>query len=209
MLPRVRTWLVAGASSLALIVSGCNSGGSDDSRISRTTASATPASGRVLTADPAPLTPADLKKVGVDKPAGVVLSAYYWAQWGSLPNVVALYDSRVRDAFGSPGISDAYQDQRDAILHTQPRVKDVTRARRGIVVTVEGWSKGAPPSHDSFLLSRHGGRYYILHDTLLERGLSAVAGARASRNLTGKQAIQAANKAGGAAARRYRNLTLK
>jgi hypothetical protein len=206
----VRKLLVVSAVTISAIASGCSSDGqsTDNARIVRAGSPAQVRDGK-LTADPSPITFAEITKKGSATPAGAVLAMYFWTQWGSIPNVVAMYDPQVRAALGSATIADAYVDQRAALLATQVVVRDVVRSRLGTVVTVDGLSKNYPANRDSFLLSRRNGRWYIVQDTVLERGLAAIAGARASRGLTGAAAARRAQTAGAAAARRYRNLELR
>lgn len=156
-----------------------------------------------------PLTFAEVAKAGLAKPAGAVLSLYFWCQWGSIPNVVESYDPRVRKALGPLIIADAYDDQRQALLSTMVVIRDTVRTPLGELVTVDGFTKDFPPVRDSFMLDRRDGHWYIVYDTLLARGLGAVVGARASRGLSGQAAVRRAQTAGAAAARDYRNQALR
>jgi hypothetical protein len=203
--------LAAGAAvAISVVASGCSNGGgsADTARIVRTGSSIELRNGK-LTGNPDPLTFAEIAKAGSRTPAGTVLALYFWTQWGSIPNVVAMYDPRVRAALGSTTIADAYEDQRAALLATEAAVQDAVRSRLGTVVTVDGLTRDFPPSRDSFLLSRRNGRWYILQDTVLERGLAAIAGAQASRGLSGPAAARRAQVAGAVAARNYRNLVIR
>jgi hypothetical protein len=202
--------LIAGAVAISVVASGCSNGGgsADTARIVRTGSSVEVRNGK-LTGSPDPLTFAQISKAGAGTPAGTVMTLFFWTQWGSIPNVVAMYDPRIRAALGSITIADAYEDQRAAALATEVAVQDVVRSRLGTVVTVDGLTRDFPPSRDSFLLSRRNGRWYILQDTVLERGLAAIAGARASRGLSGAAAARREQVAGAVAARNYRNLMIR
>jgi hypothetical protein len=208
----VRTLVLAVALGVSIIVSGCSGGdeSADTTRIVRTGATAEVRDGK-LTADPAPLTFAQIAEAGRTTPAGSVLSLYFWAQWGSIPNVVNMYDPRVRSAVGPMRIADAYVDQRVSLLGTLVVIRNVVSSPLGKLVTVDALTKNYPVVHDSFLLQRRrrSGRWYVVHDTLLERGLAVIVGAQASRGLTGQAAVRRAQRAGGVAARNFRSLAMR
>jgi hypothetical protein len=206
----VRTLVLAVALGVSIIVSGCSGGdeSADTTRIVRTGATAEVRDGK-LTADPAPLTFAQIAEAGRTTPAGSVLSLYFWAQWGSIPNVVSMYDPRVRNALGPMRIADAYVDQRVPLLGSQVVIRDTVASPLGTLVTVDAFTKNFPPIHDSFLLTRRNRRWYLVHDTLLERGLAVIVGAQASRGLSGQAAVRRAQTAGAVAARNYRRLAMR
>jgi hypothetical protein len=206
----VRKLVLAVALGVSIVASGC-SGGDDSANTTRivgTSSSAQVRNGK-LTADPVPLTFAQVSKAGRTSPAGTVLSLYFWAQWGSIANVVSMYDPRIRRAVGPMRIADAYVDQRVPLLGTQVVIRDVVASPLGKLVTLDAFTKNYPPVHDSFLLNRRNGRWYVVHDTLLERGLAVIVGAKASRGLTGQAAVRRAQTAGAAAARNYRSLAMR
>jgi hypothetical protein len=205
----VRT-LVLGVALCISIASGC-SGGDDSAKTTQIVGTGSPAEVRngKLTADPAPLTFAQVSKAGRTTPAEAVLSLYFWAQWGSIPNVVSMYDPRVRNAVGPMRIADAYVDQRVPLLGTQVVIRDTVRSPLGTLVTVDALTKNYPPNYDSFLLTRRNRRWYVVHDTLLERGLAVTVGAEASRGLSGQAAVRRAQRAGAVAARNYRRLAMR
>ncbi len=207
----VRQMVLAAGLSAAVVASGCSGGNkhADTARIVRVGSPPAEIRDGKLIADPAPLTFAQVAKAGRTTPEGTVLNLYFWGQWGSIPNVVEMYDSRVRKAIGPITIADAYEDQRAALLRTKIRIEATVRTPLGITVTVEGFTKAAPPSEDSFLLVHRSGRWYVVHDTLLERGLAVVVGARASQGRSGEAAVRRGQRAGAIAARNYRNLALR
>jgi len=207
----VRTLVLVVALGVSMMASGCSGGDDsrgDTTRIVRTGSPAEVRNGK-LTADPAPLTFAQVSDAGRTTPAGAVLSLYFWAQWGSIPNVVSMYDPRVQNALGPMRIADAYVDQRVPLLGTHVVIRDTVTSPLGTVVTVDALTKNFPPSHDSFLLSRRNRRWYVVHDTLLERGLAVIVGAAASRGLSGQAAVRRAQAAGAVAARDYRRLAIR
>jgi hypothetical protein len=209
----VRALVLAVAMCVSAVASGCSAGtGTDGSaestRVVRTSSDVQVRDGK-LTADPPPLTFAQIQKVGPKTPAGTVLFLYFWAQWGSIPNVVEMYDPRMRDALGVMTITDAYVDQRPSLLGTGVIIRNTVRTRLGTVVTVDGLSKSYPASHESFLLRRAGGRWYVVQDTVLERAVALLVGTRASRGFSGQAAIRRSARAGAVAARSYRRLALR
>jgi hypothetical protein len=118
-----------------------------------------------------PLTYAQVVKQGKDTPGGDVLLLWFWAQWGSTPNVVGMYDPRVVGALGADRISGVYNWLRGTLVDLRPQIGNVIRRRNLAFVAVEAPVAGAPPARYSFLLRRTHGEWLILHDTLLEGAL--------------------------------------
>jgi hypothetical protein len=207
----VRDPLIVAALSVGMIASGCSgdSGQTDDARIVRTGSSTVAIEDGRLTSAPTPVTFSQISEAGRNTAAAAVLSLYFLAQWGSIPSVVEMYHPRVKEALGAATIADGYVDQRTALLATQVVIRETAPTRLGTAVTVDAYTTSAPPTRDSFLLVRRNGRWYVAQDTVLERGLAAVVGARASQGLTGQAAIRRAQSIGGQAARSYRNLFLR
>jgi hypothetical protein len=165
----------------ATIVAGLSAcAGSDDGevassdRIARTGASpaAVGPQGR-LTAQPAPLTLADLRKQPKGSPQAAVLELWFWGQWGSAPNIVAAYMPRIRSTIGVSNITGAYAQQRVDLLDSLPRIAAVRRTKLGAFVGLEILTKQNEPRRESFLLQQPSSDgWRVAYDTLLERALA-------------------------------------
>jgi hypothetical protein len=143
-----------------------------------------------------------------DAPGGsaarAVMRLWFWAQWGSLPNVVAAYDPEVVERVGSEDIASTYTLNRSTYISSRPRIVDVSTGRRGTVVHVEALRRNAPPQRSSFTLRRRDGYWYVVFDTVLEQGLAAWVQFRSMPDPDAKDIPAAAVRAGINAARRYR-----
>jgi len=185
--------------------------GGDGSNITRTgrTPSVQQADGRLNRA-PDPLSVEDIERVRPDSPQAVVLRLWFYAQWGSAPSIVRLYDQRIVRAIGAPAIAGALDQQRSDLLDTRPVVGPVARISAGSLVTVEVLSTADPPRPESFLLRRRGHVWRIVHDSLLEDALSTYVQVETQLRVapTATSADPRAVRAGRAAARRYRELFL-
>jgi len=106
------------------------------------------------------------------------MSLLFYGQWGSTPNVVALYDRRVRRAVPGSLIASAYSFQRLTLAGARPRIVFDRPSGRGRFVGVEMLSKTAPPVRDSFLLRRRRGQWLVAYDTFLDRSLLAYINSR-------------------------------
>jgi hypothetical protein len=119
-----------------------------------------------------PLTYADVARKGRNKPARAVLLLWFWAQWGSTPNVVATYDPRVVRAVGARNISGVYAWLRGTLVELRPQIVGEIRRRKNLsFVAVEARSATANPVRYAFLLGRTSGNWLIMHDTLLQDAL--------------------------------------
>jgi hypothetical protein len=119
-----------------------------------------------------PLTYAQVTRVGENTPAGAVLKLWFWAQWGSAPNVVAMYDRRVVQSLGARNISGVYSWLRGTLVELRPRIVGDIRARRNrAFIAVEARAAGSDPARYAFLLRRTGEGWVVIHDTLLQDSL--------------------------------------
>jgi hypothetical protein len=119
-----------------------------------------------------PLTYADVAKEGENTPARAVLLLWFWAQWGSSPNVVAMYDPRVVRAVGSPNISGVYAWLRGTLVELRPRIVGNIRTKKNLdFIAVEARSATANPVRYAFLLRRSHRNWLVMHDTLLQDSL--------------------------------------
>jgi hypothetical protein len=157
-----------------------------------------------LTADPEPLTIDDLNATRGPEPARAAMRLWFWAQWGSLPNVVAAHDPEVIDALGAEDIASAYRMMRTAYVSARPRILSVSRGRSGTVVTLEALRRNTAPTRYAFTMRERDGRWYITFDELLEEGIAAWVQFRATPDPSADKPPAAAVRAGIDAARRYR-----
>ncbi len=145
------------AGVMAVLVAGC---GGD-------TRQPDPPSGTAA-ARVAPLTPGDIDRQREGSAERTVLELWFWAQWGSVPSVVALYDPEVLEEVGYELVAGGYAFRRSALLDSRPRIAYTQRTDGGTVVGVD---PGAGKAQESFLLHRVNGDWKVVFDTVLERGL--------------------------------------
>jgi len=160
-----------------------------------------------LRVNPRLLTLADVRKVPPGSPGRTLFELFFWAQWGSAPNIVAAYDPAVVRAVGVDDLTGAYALRRASLLASQPRITNTVSTSFGATVTVELLRRNEVPDRQSFTLRRIGGRWRVVYDTLLEDGIAAhVQGRETPASATAVP--DAAAKAGIFAARRYRTAAL-
>lgn len=177
------------ACAALIALAGCN-GGEDDSKPSRV-----------------PLTFDQVSRRDKDTPRNAVLRLWFWAQWGSAPNVVGMYDSRVRTLLSQKNISGVYALLRGTLVELRPRsVSVVLRKRNLAFLTVEARGRSGGPVRHSFLLRRSGETWLILHDTLLETSLVDYADAEFVGPGASGRAKERARARGEELAARYRSL---
>jgi hypothetical protein len=174
----------------------------------------TPATERVrpdgsLAVDPKPLSLDDLRRTENRSPSEAVMELWYWAQWGSLPNVVAAYDPAVVARLGADDIASAYSMQRQSLVASTPRIIEEVRGREGTVVSVEVLRRNASPTRYSFTLRDTSGDWLIVFDTLLESGIAAWAQFDAMPDPDARSAPARAKRAGIRAAHQYRDVGLE
>jgi hypothetical protein len=155
-----------------------------------------------LTATPPPITVKQIDSKSPGSPERAIYQLWFWAQWGSLPNVVLSYHPHVRAALGPGNIAGGYKIARGELLASRPRIVAVRRGPAGVSVGLEVQHRDAEPTRESFLLRRGRGGWLVVYDTLLERQLSAYAQQRLepSKTPSGRAAL-----ASHALAARYRN----
>lgn len=178
-----------------------------DDRDSNVFTQPVPLSDGSLRVDPKPLTLEEVRRTPAGSPARSLFELFFWAQWGSAPNVVAAYPPEVARAVGADILSGAYAQQRVTLLSSLPRITSTVKTAFGVVVTVELLRRNAVPARQSFTLRRVEGRWLVVYDTLLEDGIAAYVQNREAP-ASGKQVPDAAIKAGMAAAARYRSVAL-
>ena len=158
-----------------------------------------------LTSQPDPLSLEDVQKQRRGTPAEAVMKLWYWAQWGSSPNIIAAYHPAVVRRLGSADIAGSYAGQRASLLAAQPRIVNVVPGRdETSVVTLDALRVNLPPEHYSFTVRKVGTEWFVVFDTLLESGITAYVQFRNTPNPDSKSVPAAAKRAGLAAARSYR-----
>ena len=109
-------------------------------------------------------------------PAEATLRFFYWAQWGSLPNVVQAYDPLVAARVSPSVIADAWYLQRFSLKATEPRIVRSDSVRRGTVtVTLQLLRQNAGPQKEYFTLHRIRRQpgWYVVFDTMLYHTISS------------------------------------
>jgi hypothetical protein len=202
-----RAFLAGVLISLALLWSGCGGANKSDAGARPTFGGAQLGNDGRLIGDPSPLTVADLDRQPEASPQRAVMETLFWAQWGSTPNVLSMYDPRVRRSLGVNAAS-AYAFLRAQLVTSYPRVVAARKGRAGTFVGVEMFSKNTPVRRESFLLEKRGGDWRIVYDTLLDRALVAYIRIRVSGDPTAKKLDPRAAIQAESVARAYRAMSL-
>lgn len=123
---------------------------------------------------PAPITLADVSQAGVNTAAGAVLRLWLLGEWGAGPAVVSSYAPAAVAAAGGPSqIVAAYGVLQSLMITTHPKVvADVPNPDGTVNVLVAAANAGGPPTRESFILKRFGGKWLVVYDTLLLQGAS-------------------------------------
>src|SRR4051812_7894243 len=103
---------------LAFLITGCgsSSNGTDDQIVRTGPVPATVGSSGKLTSEPGALTLKDIDREGKGSAQAAIFRLWFWGQWGSAPNIVSMYDPKVRSAVGVSNITGAYSQQRDTLV---------------------------------------------------------------------------------------------
>lgn len=157
-----------------------------------------------LTADPKPLTLKDVDAQPSGSPQRAVLTLWFWAQWGSAPNIIAAYDPKVVERTGQLNVLGAYAAIRQSVLQTRPRIVSVQQGNGVTTVLLEVLSRTSTPARHSFALERVDGKWLIENDTLLEGALPGYVQSITQRTPVGAKPDAAAVRAGLNAAATYR-----
>lgn len=124
--------------------------------------------GRLL-ADPPLLSLADVAKTRAGSPEQTVTRLFYYAQWGSLPDLAGLYDPSVLRVVGLDEVTGAYAYARPSLATFRPRVVSTQRAGNRALVNIEVLSKTTPPVRDSLVLRQRDGEWTIAYDSQFDR----------------------------------------
>jgi hypothetical protein len=155
-----------------------------------------------LTADPPPLTKADVDRQPTNSPRQAVIRLWYLAQAGH-PNVTSMYEPAVQQSVGLPELIGAFSLARSTFAVAWPRVVKVVPGAAGTTVDVLAFTKGAPPARETFVLRRRRSDWRIAYDSLLATWLEAYV---QSVHDAGAPAPSKAGRAAGLqASKRYRD----
>ena len=124
-----------------------------------------------LSSTPSPLTLGDVEKQPDGSAARAVMQLIFWAQWGNLPAIFNIYDSRVAGTLGVSKIAGSYDYLRSELLTSRPRIIATQPSGGGQFVSLELTSTRGAPTREGFLMRRRNGAWRIVYDTLLERAL--------------------------------------
>jgi hypothetical protein len=140
-------------------VIGC--GGSDSKTQSRARAQPSAAS------TDTPGVPSDEPK----SPRAAVLRLLDYLQSGAILNAVLVYDTRVRDAIGTPNLAGALATLEDVQTGPKPVVLKVESTPIGSLVTVRWVPQTGPSTTSSYLVRLNGGHWVIVYDSRLAANL--------------------------------------
>ena len=162
-----------------------------------------------LTVDPKPLSLADVERQPAGSARRAVIQLWYWAQWGSTPNVVAAYAPAIVTALSATDVAGAYSQKRASMVTSQPRIVDeVKGAGDDTVVLVQALRRNSPPENLSFTLVNDTDGWKIVSDTLLEDAIAAYVQFRNTPDPNSTTVPPSAARAGVEAARRYRTAAI-
>jgi len=176
-----------------VVLTGCGGGAKDTMVRTGSPTLERDAQGRLRTA-PAPLTLSDVARQKRDTPQRTVVSVLFWAQWGSVSNVLVAYDARVISRLGRNTVADAFMHARDQFLRSAPRIAGARIRGPRATVLVEMYSQLEPPKPHSYELVQRDGGWVVVYDTVLEGALSSNALQRVDPNAPtpNRAALQAA-----------------
>jgi hypothetical protein len=124
-----------------------------------------------LSSTPSPLTLRDVEKQPEGSAGRAVMQLIFWAQWGNLPAIFNIYDSRIAGTLGVSKIAGSYDYLRSELLVSRPRIIATQASGGGEFVSLELTSTRGAPTREGFLLRRRDGAWRVVYDTLLERAL--------------------------------------
>jgi hypothetical protein len=157
-----------------------------------------------LTVNPELLSLADVDRAPRGSAKAAVLLLWYWGEWGAVPNILGAYHPAVVRAVSGEDIAGAYAMFRNALQTGQPKVTAQTGGPRRAVVVLRVRRRDAPPEKYSFTLSRVGGRWYVVFDTLLETAIAGYVQLKNMPDPSAKKPPPAAARAGLDAAAKFR-----
>jgi hypothetical protein len=165
------------SSALALVlvsvVAGCSVSNDKGSMVKTGPSPATVKGNGRLSSEPGALSIADVKAQPKGSASARVIELLFWAQWGSIPNVMAAYDPRVPPRVGTSSFVSAYEFVRPQLVGARPKIIEESKSTAGTLVTLRLLTTSFPPQRESFLLSHSRGQWLVVFDTLLERALTA------------------------------------
>jgi hypothetical protein len=124
-----------------------------------------------LVSEPTPLSISDVQRTK-SAPERAVLRLLFLGQWGVLPEVLDVYNQDVVTELGGTRLAEAYGWLRPQLASAAPEIKGTVRKGGHAYVTVELFRQGSPPQGESFDLENADGKWRVVFDTLLARGLA-------------------------------------
>ena len=195
------------AALLTLAVAGCGGAATkSEGDVANVPPAGTQTTDGRLEKTPSPLRLADLRSERTGSPQEALLRLFYWAQWGSAPNVASAYDPTIRKRVGVTRIVGAYSQQRASLATSRLRFVESTETSAGTLVSLELLRADGPPARHSFLLRRRDGNWRVIFDTLLEGALVTYVSSIHSRTAPSEQPDRRALSQGQAAAQVYRDI---
>jgi hypothetical protein len=146
----------------------------------------------------------DVRKARSGSASEKVLELWYWAQWGSIPNIIATYDPTVVSEVGASDLAGAYSLQRSYLAAARPELVDESESDGFAFVTLRALRADDKPQSLGFTLRRTGGEWRVVFDTLLESALATYVQYRNTPDPNSRNVPVAAVRAGIEAARKYR-----
>jgi hypothetical protein len=145
-------------------------------------------------------------------PRAAVSRLLEYLQSGAVLNAVLVYDTRVRDAIGTPNLAGTLATFQDVETGPKPIVLKVESTPIGSLVTVRWVAKTGPSTTSSYLVRRNGQRWVIVYDSRLAANLAGYVTARTQLaidpNALPGQRSPKATAAGQRAADKYRDVAL-
>lgn len=157
---------------------------------------------------PDPLTVADLHRVPADSPQATLLRLWFYAQWGSAPILSRFHDDRVTRALSAAVVAGVYEQQRDEMVDSRPRIRSVARRPEGVLLRVDLLTASAPPRPEFLLLRRGSGGWRIIYDSYLNDALVAYVQTQTQQRVAPQSGALQAIDVGDLAASRYRAVLL-
>lgn len=195
---------VAAVVAASLLVAGCSSDAGDSEMVRTGQPTITVKEDGTLSANPVPLTLADVQRQPRNSARRAVMEELFWIQWGSWPNIFDGYHPAVRRAIGAPNLTGGLSQLRSQLVSSRIRIVSSRLIGGRASVQLELLSTTAAPSRESFVLHRSGGRWLIVSDTLLERGIKGFVTQRVDGDAAGTKTTRKGTIAGLDAAATYR-----
>ena len=117
------------------------------------------------------LTVKQVEEAGAGTPRAAVTRLFFFAQWGSAPNLIGSYSPGTVRALGPRNIAAGYAVLRRQLLATRPQITGELETSRGVLVNVELRREQGASQQESVLVRRRAGEWMVVYDSFLARGL--------------------------------------